>query len=167
VTERFRFVTLAGGALAVTALAVVATLAMCTGPDRSSEQQVLGQYRKLWTETMPAATRTSGTARRDMLGAVLTEPALSHAVRSFAALEKRGRVPYGRDVPLRQSVELSGERAVVSGCLDSSRSGVADKRTGRKLNRGVATNPVTVTFTRGSDGVWRASRTEFPGTKRC
>jgi hypothetical protein len=136
-------------------------------PSPKPEQLVLAQYETFWTEAMPAATRASADARKELLAAVMTEPALSRAVKGFASLDKQQRVFYGKDVPLRQTVQINGKQAVVKGCLDSSRGGLADKRTGQKLNRGVATNPVTVTFIQGSDGVWRVSKTEFAGTSRC
>jgi hypothetical protein len=150
-------------------------LAACSGGNASSEpspspkpeQLILAQYETFWTESMPAATRASAKSRQEVLAAVMTEPALSRAVQGFAALDKKHRVFYGKDVPLRQTVQVNGKQAVVRGCLDSSRGGLADRRTGRKLNRGVATNPVTVTFIQGSDGVWRVSKTEFAGTNRC
>jgi hypothetical protein len=133
----------------------------------AADQQILAQYRKLWTQTIPAATAAKAGARRSILAVTMADPALSDAVRRYQNLERAGQRSYGRAVPLRQSVTVSGTTAVVKGCLDSTHSGVADRKTGRKLTRGVATSPVTATFTEASDGVWRASKTEFPIRKTC
>lgn len=168
VSELRRRAVLVSGAL------MLLVLPACSGkpapaPETSAtiEKQVLGQYRKLWAETLPAATSAAAAQRKDILSATLTDPELSRAVQRLAALDRSGRKSYGNDVPLRQTVVLRGDTAVVTGCLDSSQSGLADAGTGRKLTRGVATNPVSVTFERGSDGVWRVTQTQFPGTRRC
>jgi hypothetical protein len=155
------------------ALAVLAVPACGGGPEpepessATVEKQVLGQYRTLWTETLPAAMAATPGKRKAILATTLTDPELSRAVQRLAALDEKGQESYGGDVPLRQTVELKGDTAVVTGCLDSSRSGLADSETGRKLTKGVETNPVSVTFRRGSDGVWRVSQTRFPGTRSC
>jgi hypothetical protein len=133
----------------------------------SAEDQILGQYKKLWTETLPQATAAAANARKKILAATLTEPALSRALAGLTKLDQNGQTQYGKDVPLRQSVRRSGKTAVVTGCLDSSQVGAVDRRNGRKINKGPATNPVTVTFTEGPDGVWRASNTEFRNTQKC
>ncbi|HEY0485320.1 MAG TPA: hypothetical protein VGD72_03610 [Mycobacteriales bacterium] len=155
------------------ALAVL-TVPACSGGQKpaaaqsaSTETQILDQYRKLWSETLPAAMSAAPGERKDILSTTLTDPELGNALDRLAAMDRRGRRAYGSDVPLRQTVTLTGATAVVTGCLDSSQSGIADSKTGRKLTRGVATNPVSVTFHRGKDGVWRASETRFPGTRTC
>jgi hypothetical protein len=133
----------------------------------SAEKQVLAQYRLLWQQTLPAAAKAPATQRRDILAAVMTGSALERAVGAYAALDKRHQRSYGADVPLHENVEVRGKTAVVTGCLDSSKGGVADEKTGRKLAKGVSRNPTTVTFAQGSDGVWRVLDSSFPGTKGC
>jgi hypothetical protein len=133
----------------------------------SAEEQILGQYKRLWTETLPEATAADAKARKTILATTLTGPALSRALAGLQTLDDKGQTQYGKDVPLRQSVRRSGKTAVVSGCLDSSNAGAVDRRNGRKINKGPATNPVTVTFTEGPDGVWRVSDTEFGNSKKC
>jgi hypothetical protein len=132
-----------------------------------AEEQILGQYRRLWIETLPQATAADEKSRKAILAATLTEPALSRALAGLTTLDRNGRTQYGHDVPLRQSVRRTGNNAVVIGCLDSSQAGAVDRATGRKINRGPATNPVTVTFAEGPDGVWRVSNTEYGNTKKC
>ena len=133
----------------------------------SAEEQILTQYKRLWTETLPQATAADSKARETILATTLTGPALSRALAGLQTLDDKGQTQYGKDVPLRQSVRRSGKTAVVSGCLDSSRAGAVDRRNGRKINKGPATNPVTVTFTEGPDGVWRVSNTQFGNTQKC
>jgi hypothetical protein len=133
----------------------------------AADQQILAQYRKLWTQTIPAATAAKAGARRSILAVTMADPALSDAVKGYEQLDRKGQRYYGREIPLRQSVSVSGKTGVVRGCLDSSRSGAADASTGRKLNRGVSTNPVTVTFQQATNGVWRASGFKWDNTKKC
>ncbi|HEY0357970.1 MAG TPA: hypothetical protein VGD11_05280 [Mycobacteriales bacterium] len=157
------------------ALALLATSACSSGakpaaePTKSvsAEDQILGQYRRLWTETLPQATAADAKARKQILAVTLAEPALSRALTGLKTLDENGRTQYGKDVPLSQSVRRTGNTAVVSGCLDSSKAGAVDRATGRKINRGPATNPVTVTLTKGPDGVWRVSNTVFGNSKKC
>jgi hypothetical protein len=132
-----------------------------------ADQQVLAQYRLLWQRALPAAAQAPSGQRRDILAAVMTGGALGRAVGAYATLDKRHQKAYGADLPLHENVVVRGTTAVVTGCLDSSKGGVADKKTGRKLTKGLNRNPTTVTFTRGSDGVWRVLDSSFPGTKGC
>jgi hypothetical protein len=164
------------GALAFGASMLVA-LPGCSGdggtpaasptPSGPPAEQVLAQYRRLWAETIPAATKAGAADRRSILAVTMTDPALSATLARLAKLDTSAQIPYGSDIPLRQSVTVTGKGAVVRGCLDSSKSGLADRKTGQKLTRGIATNPVLVTFKQGPDGVWRVAATSFPGTRGC
>jgi hypothetical protein len=169
VTGWFRWIVLISGAL--TLLGVPACGEPAAERDKPkpvpADQQILAQYRKLWTETIPAATAATASARKPILAATMTDPALSDVVRGYQQLDRKGQRYYGRELPLRQSVSVNGKSGVVLGCLDSSQSGASDAHTGRKLKRGVPTNPVTVTFKQAADGVWRASAFRWGNTKKC
>jgi hypothetical protein len=169
VTGWFRWIVLISGAL--TLLGVPACGEPAAERDKPkpvpADQQILAQYRKLWTETIPAATAATASARKPILAATMTDPALSDVVTRYQNLEKAGRRSYGRIIPLRQAVTVSGKTAVVDGCLDESNSGVANRKTGQKLTKGVATSPVRLTFVEGPDGLWRVSKTAFPVSKSC
>jgi hypothetical protein len=137
-------------------------------PTGTVEEQILGQYRRFWTEALPAAQAASDDrGRSQILAPVAMEPALTLLIRGMAKLDREGQRAYGHDVPLRESVERQGSTALVTGCLDSSRTGVADRATGERLTVGVPTNPVLVTLKRGADGLWRVFGTKFPGGHRC
>jgi hypothetical protein len=137
-------------------------------PSGTAEEQILAQYRRFWTEALPAAQAASDARNRSrILEAVVMEPALHLLVGGMAMLDREGRKPYGRDIPLHEVVERQGDTALVTGCLDSSHAGVADRATGEKLTVGVPNNPVFVTLKRDHDAVWRVFGTRFPGGRRC
>jgi hypothetical protein len=165
--RRFGPLVLVSGVLAVLALTGCGGKSETPTPTAAADDQVLLQYRRLWTETLPAATIAPTGTRRDILARTMTDPALNDAIGRIAKMDEAGQTSYGVTIPLRQSVKLDGKSAVVTGCLDSSKSGVADAKSGRKLTVGVPTSPVAVTFKQGADGVWRVSETKFPTSQKC
>ena len=138
-----------------------------SGSAPTTEAAVVGQYRRFWVEALPAAAAAPAGRRRALLAPATAEPELTHLVRSLAALDADGRRNYGADVPVGQSVRVSGDLALVRGCLDSRRSGVADAATGTPVTRGVARNPVRADLTRGPDGRWRVSAVTYPRGAKC
>ena len=145
-----------------------ATVTPSASPTGTAEEQILAQYRRFWTETLPAAQAASGDRERTrILAPVVMEPALRLLIGGMAKLDRQGQQAYGQDVPIREVVERQGGTALVTGCLDSSQTGVADRATGERLTVGVPTNPVLVTLKRGDDAVWRVFGTRFPGGRRC
>jgi len=136
-------------------------------PSPSVDSTVVAQYARFWTQALPAAAAAPAGRRRAVLAPVTAEPELSHLVRALAALDADGQRTYGSDVPVAQTVRVSGALALVEGCLDSSRSGVADAATGAPVTRGVARNAVRVDLTRGPDGYWRVSAVTYPAGATC
>lgn len=150
----------------------VASAARPSAPRKSTgtpsvEASIVTQYRRFWVDALPAAAAAPPARRSAILAPVTAEPQLSHLVRSLASLDARGQRDYGADVPVRQTVQVSGELALVDGCLDSSHSGVADAATGAPVTRGVPRNPVRADLTRGRDGVWRVSAVTYPPDSTC
>jgi hypothetical protein len=137
-------------------------------PSGTAEEQILAQYRRFWTDSLPSAQAASdANTRSRLLAPTVMEPALSLLVEGMAGLDRKGKRAYGYDIPLREVIERKGDTALVTGCLDSSHTGVKEDRTGRKLTVGVPTNPVFVTLKRASDRIWRVYGTQFPGGRRC
>ncbi|GAA3386443.1 hypothetical protein [Cryptosporangium minutisporangium] len=136
-------------------------------PHSAVEVDVLAQYTRFWAEALPAAAAAPANRRVAVLAPVTTEPELSHVVRSLAVLEANGQTNYGADVPVQQVVRVDGSLALVEGCLDSSRSGVAEASTGAPVTRGVPRNPVRANLVRGTDGRWRVSAVTYPRGATC
>ncbi|MFG1920778.1 hypothetical protein [Cryptosporangium sp. NPDC048952] len=127
----------------------------------------MAQYRRFWVEVLPAAAAAPASRRRTILAVVTAEPELTHLVRSLAALDANGQRNYGADVPVAQTVRVNGTSALVTGCLDSSRSGVANAATGDPVTRGVPRNPVRADLIHAPDGIWRISAVTYPPATTC
>ncbi|EXG79592.1 hypothetical protein CryarDRAFT_0633 [Cryptosporangium arvum DSM 44712] len=130
-------------------------------------EAVVAQYRRFWGEVLPAAAAAAPARRRAVLAPVTAEPELTHLVRSLALLDEKRQRNYGTDVVLEQTVRVDGPGAVVEGCLDSSRSGVADAVSGKALTRGVPRNPVRADLVREADRVWRVTAITYPPGATC
>jgi hypothetical protein len=174
VVERTTVAGVARRWLLVTGAFIVFVVPACSGDNHppaakpvSAEQQIVQQYRRLLTQTIPAASVAKPAARRSILTQTLMEPALTQALTRMARYDRLGQRPYGHDKLLRQTVQVKGTTAIVAGCVDESGTGVADGRTGRKLTVGGKTQPMVVRFQQGKDGVWRASAANSPFTTHC
>ncbi|GAA0271015.1 hypothetical protein GCM10009539_67860 [Cryptosporangium japonicum] len=141
--------------------------AACAAAGCGEAEVVVAQYRRFWAESLPAASGAAPGLRRAVLAPVTAEPELTHLVRSLAVLDGKGQRSYGTDAPVSQTVRVNGLAAQVDGCLDSSRSGVADAITGKPITRGVARNPVSVEMVRGPDEIWRVAAVTYPGDTTC
>ena len=158
--------TLPGGTAPDTARGVPADPSSGTAAG-SVEAEVVAQYSRFWVTALPAAAAAPPARRGAILAPVTAEPQLTHLVRSLAALDADGQRNYGADVPVGQTIRVTGGLALVEGCLDSSHSGVANAATGAPVTRGVRRNPVRADLTRGSDGVWRVSAVTYPPGTTC
>jgi hypothetical protein len=133
----------------------------------TDEQQILAQYQRFWTDVLPRAYAAPAVNRRAILKPVVVDPALTRLLRNMSAQDADSKRAYGFDRPLRQKVERVNELSLVRGCLDSSKSGLLNVKTGKKISRGPALNPVLVNLRHGNDGVWRVSFVKFSGGTKC
>lgn len=135
-------------------------------PSGTDDERVLHQYRKFWTSTLPAAYAAPAGKRQAVLGRVVTAELVAPLMERISKLEATGRTAYGSDSPISEQIEYSkrvGGYVLVRGCLDSSRTGVAELTSGRILTVGVPHNPVRVNLRRTADGEWLVSSLHFPG----
>lgn len=80
--------------------------------------------------------------------------------------DKAGTVFYGQDRPRPVVAQLSAPQglAVIRDCQDSSRSGNADRTTGKRLTVGVARHLVIATM-HAVDGTWRVAFVTYKQAK--
>jgi hypothetical protein len=136
-------------------------------PSGTVEEQILAQYRRFWTESLPAAHDASPQDRKAILATTVMEPALSFIVDGIAEMDRAGEKGYGYPIPVRETIKRHGSTALTTGCLDSSHAGTADARSGRILTKGPDSEAVLVTLKRSADGIWRVYETGFPEDSRC
>lgn len=134
-------------------------------PIASETAQILSQYSAFWQSLTPAS-RVPTLEGRQLLGRYATNPALRSLLSGIAAQRAKGHVYYGHD-GLRPEVEglsaVSGT-AVVNDCQDSTRAGLQDVASGRKLTVGTARNHVVTTMHRASNGTWMVAFVSYPKT---
>lgn len=131
-----------------------------------SREQVLKQYRKFWRVTSHL-TDVPSHERPALIKEVATNPILPVIMTNLARMDTAGEVLYGQPRARSPKVEFDGRTAIVRDCQDTSNSGRKKESTGQILSKGVSRAAVTVTLKRGDDGLWRASKVDYPGGKRC
>jgi hypothetical protein len=129
-------------------------------------EQVLKQYRMFWRVTSHL-TDVPSHERPALIRDVATNPILPIIMTNLARMDTAGEVLYGQPRARSPQVEFDGRTAVVRDCQDTSNSGRKKESTGQILSKGVSRAAVTVTLKRGDDGVWRASKVDYPAGKRC
>jgi len=98
------------------------------------------------------------------LSRVAVDPELTLVLASTRQQRRIGIKVYGYVIPRPIVLPINGsDRAQVTDCQDSSKSGQADAKTGRPRTVGVPRNPVTAVLVRGADGRWRVSSIKHPG----
>jgi hypothetical protein len=123
-------------------------------PSPTTKQVVAARYAEFWRVFwIAAATNASRDPRLLDLTAGEERDKIRHI---FGVRRADGRSGYGYSVPHVRSITVRGGVATILDCHDSSRAGIKDTRTGRKLNRGSATEDITVTM-RLVAGRWRVS----------
>lgn len=136
-------------------------------PVQAEEERILLQYQKFWAETLPRAFAAAAKDRLALLASVTMDPELKLLLGNMAENDKNGETGYGADAPLSQTIERKGGVALVRGCLDSSRAGIKEISSGRKLTRGPARNKVLANLRKGADGIWRVYAVTYPGGSKC
>jgi hypothetical protein len=136
-------------------------------PTGTVEEQILAQYRRFWTETLPAAQAAPVERRKAILAEAAMEPALSFLLDGILELDRSGERAYGHLIPAGETVKRLRGTALVTGCLDSSHAGTIDAESGRVLAKGPGREQVLVTLKVGSDSAWRVYQTGFPDGRRC
>jgi hypothetical protein len=131
------------------------------------EEQILAQYRRFWTQSLPAAEAAPADGRRALLAPVAMEPALSYFVAGIAELDRLQQRAYGSAIPVKETLKRRGDTVLVTGCLDSSGAGKVDAKSGKVLTKGPEREKVLVTLMRGKDRVWRFYQTGFPEDYQC
>lgn len=126
-----------------------------TASDAEEIRHVHRQYLLLLERvaTMPESER------RQQLAEFMTEPQLTRTLKGVAELEAKNLTTYGSVVSTITHLDIRGRTATLKDCRDSSASGLMDKSTGKKINRGVPEDSTKTTLVKGRDGRWRVRET--------
>lgn len=157
-----------GGAVArdlPSATPVLAPPASPSAANTNDAAKILAQYRGFW-RTLTPASRAAARDRPALLAAYATNPALKSLLAGIEAQRLKGYVYYGVDElrPTIETLSVSRGTAVVNDCQDSTRAGLEDQATGRKLTAGKPRNHVVTTMHRSATGVWLVAFVTYPKT---
>jgi hypothetical protein len=136
-------------------------------PTGTAEEQILAQYRRFWTETLPMALAAPAVERPRVLAPVVSDPLVPELLRVASLFEKRNQRPTGSPNLIRQAVYRKGSSAIVVGCIDESGFFLTDKATGETSGRGRARAPSQTRLKKGTDGVWRVYSVKDLAGQRC
>lgn len=135
----------------------------------SSRQQVrsaiLSQYHKVF-RVAQKAERVPAGQRRAMLAPYLTEPQLSHVLQGIRELREKGIRTYGYRELHPYDLQITGSKATLHDCQNTSHTGQIRVKTGEKLTRGVKQDHYVITLVRGADGKWRVKYVD-KGKRSC
>lgn len=122
-------------------------------------------YRAFWPTLTTFDRRYPEAQWKTVLSRVSVDPQLSQAIAVAKEQRRNGITLYGQPQPRTPKIAINSKaRAILTDCVDFSRSGQADARTGQRKTVGVARTPVTLTFAKGANG-WRVSNVTFPAGK--
>jgi hypothetical protein len=136
-------------------------------PTGTAEEQILGQYRRFWTETYPTVFSAPADERRALLSPVVGEPLLSELLRIASERDRAGKSTRGTPVLTEPVVSREGGLAVVSDCVDLTDVVLVDRSTGAVTEDGPDRKPTDTYLRRGSDAVWRVYSLNEPRGYRC
>lgn len=121
-----------------------------------TEQAVITAYKNFWTALPQASRQVDRDERLRILFPYTTTPELSQLIFKLGDQRAKGQALYGVNVPRMQKVDVTGSKATIRDCQQSSSAGVENLATHRKLTVGVDRHPVTATvLLRGND--WKVS----------
>ena len=126
----------------------------------SDEDAILVAYREFFARQTEISLAPK-EERRVLLEPFTTDPALDRVLGGMFAAEELGEVGYG--VPkVDPSVEhVNGDKATVTDCQDTSKTGRKKKSTGKITTRGLDGDNVETQMRRDADGVWRVASVDY------
>jgi len=105
--------------------------AALTVPRQTARQRVIAAYDGYWQAYAQGMTSRGAAAARSILARYLTPELVRGTVRSYRADWAAHDIAYGGAITHVLSVQIMGSHARLHDCLDLSRLGVQDGRTGR------------------------------------
>jgi hypothetical protein len=138
-----------------------AVTSVSPSPTPDEQALLLAQYRKFWSSLTPVS-RLPASARQAVLADLAVDPALKSVLHGMNEADAKHQVLYGANVP-RPVVRINPDAttALVDDCQDSSRAGVMDKATGKRVTVGVPRNHVSVTMKKSTGALWKVSYVDY------
>lgn len=118
---------------------------------------VLKTYAEYWA-ALAKAGRSTPDGARTLLTPYVRGAYLNHLLDGVRQMNEQGQEPYGEVIPRVKEVRVGGKRAEVIDCQDTSKAGMADRRTHQLIPGTLKANStanIKAELEQSSDGRWR------------
>jgi hypothetical protein len=136
-------------------------------PTGTAEEQILGQYRRFWTEAYPAMIVAPATERSGILQPYVTEPLLGALLETARQFDRRNEESVGAPELSQLVVSRRAGEGVVVGCVDFTHVPLVNRSTGEVIDDKPLHVGSEMHLRRGRDGLWRGYRLFQPEGSRC
>lgn len=127
-------------------------------PTPTSENEAVKRAYTSFIAMLDRADSLPADTRKQQLSALMVEPQLSRVLKRTEELRSKNLTSYGKVVVHVTSVEVNGNDATLRDCQDSSKAGILNKSTQKKVNRGVEKGSTKAYMVKGADRRWRVSK---------
>lgn len=122
----------------------------------SADQAIRQIYTAFLAASDKAKTAPAEQIRQILAQYVKAGPYLDFLVRDSLQVQEQGRIPWGTVFPHITKIDLTGTSATIHDCSDDSKSGLADKKTGKVVpgTVGGVYDTTVAKLEQGGDGRW-------------
>ena len=144
------------------------TAATAADPEAANRRAIEAVWTKYWNDVL-TLSRTPAAQRQAVMEQVAVPALASTVVAATAQDEVAGRTDFGTATHRPFWATSVGEKstAVMSDCLNATKSGTLDTKTGKKLSTGGPRNNLRITFVKGAAYSWRVSKVEVIANVQC
>ncbi|WP_141578762.1 hypothetical protein [Actinomadura sp. WMMA1423] len=127
-------------------------------PSPSSDEEAVKETYTSFISTLDRADSLPDESRRQQLSALMVDPQLSRVLQRVEELRSKNLTSYGKVIVHITSVDVAGNDATLHDCQDSSRAGIMNRTTRKKIKRGVEKGRTKAYLIKGADEKWRISK---------
>jgi hypothetical protein len=136
-----------------------------SSPKSDDPAAVEAVYASFWPTLTTFDRRYPEAQWKTVLSRVSVDPQLSQAIAVAKEQRRNGITLYGQPRPRTPRIKIGAKvKATLTDCVDFSRSGQSDAKTGQRKTVGVAHTLVSLTLRKSVNG-WRVSNVTFPAGK--
>ncbi|MEV0668471.1 hypothetical protein ACIBI3_44605 [Actinomadura luteofluorescens] len=127
-------------------------------PSPPSDEEAVKESYTSFISALDRADSLPDEARRQQLSALMVDPQLSRVLKRVEELRGKNLTSYGKVIVHIASVDVTGNQATLHDCQDSSKAGIMNRTTHKKIKRGVEKGRTKAYLIKGADDKWRTSK---------